>query len=458
MRAARFAPPLAALALSLLALAPVASARGTISFDGTTLTFTGDAAPDVVSVAPSQGELVLVTSGLDAVPAHCTTDPYVDYLAYCPWPQRIVVHLGGGNDRFSVGGAPWDPFPAHVHVTSHGGDGDDRLQGGDVQYGGPGNDRLEGHDGDQELHGGPGDDDVQGLGGSDRVYGEEGNDTVSGDTHKSASPDVIDGGPGYDTIGQDWQDLAGQLLTITLAGGADDGRPGEGDDIRNVENLKGFAGGRFVGTDGPDTIEVVQTQQSSELVGAGGDDRLKASDGADRIDGGAGADVLDGGFGDDVIIGGPGRDTISGDRATGECGIYYCKLPFGNDTIYARDGEQDSITCGVGADRVVADPIDVVAPDCETVERGGGARGSGGGRPPAGAPRPGTRRCVVPKLRGLGERAAKTRLRRAGCKARVARAASARVPRGRVIAQGAKAGRRLGAGAAVRITVSRGRR
>jgi Ca2+-binding RTX toxin-like protein len=437
----------AALTLSL-AVAESANARGTISYDGTTMMFTGDGGADNVSVARSEGELAFVTSGLDAVPPQCTTDPYVDYLAYCPWPQRIVAQLGGGNDRFSVGGAPWDPFPANIVVEAHGGDGDDRLQSAQVQDGGAGNDKLEGHDGNQVLHGGPGDDEVSGLAGSDQVYGDEGNDTVSGDTHKSASPDVIDGGPGVDSIGQDWQDSAGAPLVITLAGGADDGRPGEGDDVRNVEHLKGFSAGRFVGTDGPDSFEVVQVTGPSDLSGLGGDDSLNASDGNDRLDGGAGADTLDGGFGDDTIIGGPGQDSISGDTPQGECGIYYCKLPSGNDTIDARDGERDSVTCGVGTDTVKADAVDTVAPDCETVNGGSGPGPTAG---PGGA-------CVVPKLRSLTVKKAKARLHKAGCKAKVRRAASRRVKRGRVIRQSARAGKQLTAGAKVTVTISRGRR
>jgi hypothetical protein len=42
--------------------------RGTITYDGTTMTFTRDAAADHLSVGPSQGELPWSTSGLDAIP------------------------------------------------------------------------------------------------------------------------------------------------------------------------------------------------------------------------------------------------------------------------------------------------------------------------------------------------------------------------------------------------------
>ena len=149
----------------------------------------------------------------------------------------------------------------------------------------------------------------------------------------------MDGGPGVDRIEQDWNDLTDSALNLTLLGGADDGRPGEGDDVRNVEKLVSFHAGTFVGTGGADRIEVVQAAGPSSLSGGEGDDFLKASDGADRFDGGPGADTIDGGFNNDTIVGGPGQDTLYGDHPTGECGIYWCKLPAGNDTIDARDGE-----------------------------------------------------------------------------------------------------------------------
>jgi hypothetical protein len=44
-------------ALAALTLPTAAQARGTITYNGATITFTGDAAPDHLSVGPSQGEL-----------------------------------------------------------------------------------------------------------------------------------------------------------------------------------------------------------------------------------------------------------------------------------------------------------------------------------------------------------------------------------------------------------------
>jgi RTX calcium-binding nonapeptide repeat (4 copies) len=104
-------------------------------------------------------------------------------------------------------------------------------------------------------------------------------------------------------------------VIVSIGDGANDGAPGEHDDVQtDVENVTGGAG----------------------------DDTLTGDAGANRIDGGGG---------NDVISGGPGQDTLVGGD--------------GNDTIHARDGELDTIECGNGADTVDADPADVVSLDCD---------------------------------------------------------------------------------------------
>jgi hypothetical protein len=37
--------------------------------------------------------------------------------------------------------------------------------------------------------------------------------------------------------------------------------------------------------------------------------------------------------------------------------------------INVRDGQKDTVSCGAGNDRVIADKIDRVAKDCESVSR-----------------------------------------------------------------------------------------
>ena len=98
--------------------------------------------------------------------------------------------------------------------------------------------------------------------------------------------------------------------------------------------------------------------------GFGGGDRQDGGSGNDTLEGGAGNDKQSGGAGNDLIRGGAGNDSISGGR-----GLDVLNGQAGNDTISARDGKKDSIRCGSGKDKVTADAIDKVSPDCEKVSR-----------------------------------------------------------------------------------------
>ena len=125
-----------------------------------------------------------------------------------------------------------------------------------------------------------------------------------------------------------------------------------------------------VGTDAGEYVKLHQVGGDGVLIGNGGDDELRGGDGADRIDGGPGNDKLDGGYGDDTIVGGPGtrHDLRRPGRAAtaARCGASTRSATTSSRPATAR---LDSITCGAGTDRVVADADDVVAPDCEQVER-----------------------------------------------------------------------------------------
>jgi Ca2+-binding RTX toxin-like protein len=383
------------------------------------------------------------------------------YTVVCAWSPSagVRVDLGDGDDDgwLSTG------LPAGASIAFAGGAGSDYLQAAwdgpaPTLDGGSGNDRLSGGPGGDTLRGGDGDDALDGKDGNDRLDGGAGSDLLTGDGTLGTFADAIDGGAGFDTIESDWSDDAAQTkpVTVTLAGGADDGRPGEGDDVRNVESVTTHQASTLVGTGAAERLEAFQTLAAVSLTGNGGDDELRGGGSGDRLDGGAGADTLDGGFGDDRIVGGPGRDAISGDRRGGDCGPLWCTLPYGNDVIEARDGEPDSIACGAGTDRVLADATDVVAPDCETVERATPPPGPG---PKPGRAVPGRSRsaCVVPSVRRSKLSVAKARLRRAGCKAKVRYARSGSIARGKVVKAGAKPGKRLARGARVTLTVSRGR-
>jgi hemolysin type calcium-binding protein len=98
--------------------------------------------------------------------------------------------------------------------------------------------------------------------------------------------------------------------------------------------------------------------------------------------------TIAGGAGNDTLVGGTGTDTVHGGA--------------GADTIAVRDNVLDQVDCGSETDNVVADTLDSVAADCESVQRaidtgsglgggigGGGSGGSGGGGSSPGTSAPG---------------------------------------------------------------------
>jgi hypothetical protein len=73
---------------------------------------------------------------------------------------------------------------------------------------------------------------------------------------------------------------------------------------------------------------------------------------------------------------------------------------------------------------------------------------------PAAVPQP--KRCVVPRLRGKTRAAAAKLLKRAGCKLGPVKSQRSRMRKGRIVAQRPPAGRKVGKGTPVVVTVSRG--
>jgi RTX calcium-binding nonapeptide repeat (4 copies) len=88
------------------------------------------------------------------------------------------------------------------------------------------------------------------------------------------------------------------------------------------------------------------------LTGTYGGDAMSGGRGADRLDGERGNDCVSGGPGNDRLKGGPGRDRIDGGR--------------GRDVINAYDRSGDTVRCGAGIDRVVANKRDKLS-GCERV-------------------------------------------------------------------------------------------
>lgn len=375
-------PLLAACAVALLG--PAAAQAGTVSIEGDTLVYRGDAGADSPFFDDAgNGQMSVVATNM-TIGAGCEQE-FSWGAAYCTMPSRVVVELGAGDDGVGFSST----MPA-IPVEVYGGEGKDRLKGYGATNayldGGAGNDTLEGWLTDETLIGGPGDDEIQGSGGADHIEGGDGNDLLKPDTYKDPAPDYVDGGNGIDTV-DDWTipDASSHPpVSVTMDGIANDGRPGEGDNVINVEKIESRVSGTLSGGDGDDEFRVWANidEGNSTVFGNGGNDKLTLGDYQDTVDGGPGNDVINAGFGNDTVTGGPGQDTIFADATTATCGwySYTCKIPFGNDTVYARDGEADQIDCGVGTDVAYVDAIDTVA-NCETVH---GAGSDGGGPGPGG--------------------------------------------------------------------------
>jgi Ca2+-binding RTX toxin-like protein len=150
----------------------------------------------------------------------------------------------------------------------------------------------------------------------------------------TADADKLSGSESAETI-----DALGGDDVVDANGGDDCGSGGEGDDT-----ITGGAGDDLLaGGPGADTVE--GQRGADDIDGGDGDDRLAGGFGADRILGGAGADTIDGGQERSSIQGGPGDDRVS-----------------------SSNGVRDSVDCGAGNDRVLADRGDSLR-GCESVRR-----------------------------------------------------------------------------------------
>lgn len=257
------------------------------------------------------------TDGVDAVNGGASTAPLTIALGA---GAKQSVTGGGGPD--AITGGPTDDLIAAGGGDDvvDAGDGNDSLTGGagaDRLQGGPGNDVLDGGDDDDPaIDGGFGDDAIAGGKGNDALRGGAGDDTFS--SADADGGDLIDGGEGV----EDAVSYAARTvpLSLSLNGAADDGATGEGDNIVGMET-------------------VIGGQKDDTIAGDAFTNFLSGSLGNDRVDGGEGVDHLRGNDGEDTVV---GRDT----------GLY-----------------RDDLGCNLGADVAIADVNDIVASDCEALDR-----------------------------------------------------------------------------------------
>src|SRR4051794_3241247 len=135
---------------------------------------------------------------------------------------------------------------------------------------------------------------------------------------------------------------------------------GDGNDTLLGQNY--FNVGAFDVHGGPGNDTIAGSIVGDTLHGDEGNDSVEGRDGNDLVAGDDGDDDLAGGSDDDVVVGGPGQDALSGDGSNFQYD--------GSDQILSRDGERDSVTCGLGSDSVTADSLDVLDADgqCESVD------------------------------------------------------------------------------------------
>ena len=152
---------------------------------------------------------------------------------------------------------------------------------------------------------------------------------------------------------------------MSTDGHANDGAPGEGDDVgRSVRTIS--VGAR------DDVVDARHARGPVTIYGGAGDDRLYASPAGGGLEGGPGDDVLRGGpgrdhlggeDGDDRLFGGGGDDVLSGNTgrnvATGGSGHdSYFITSEARDVIHARDGDRDRVDCTKLPRRLGVDPGD----------------------------------------------------------------------------------------------------
>ena len=247
------------------------------------------------------------------------------------------VNGGTGTDTLRGGGDP---------DTLNGGDGNDVFDGGpgpDTYNGGPGSaDHAdysartaavtvfingvaadgEAGEGDnvnpdvENVTGGSAADTLVGSNASNRLRGGAGGDSLGG----GGGADLLDGGAGPDSLsggsGTDLATYAGRTAAVTASidAVANDGEPGEGDNIAtDVENL----------------------------TGGGVADTLTGSSGANQIDGGGGGDTVNGGAGNDRFPAFPGGDVYNGGSGTDR--VLYDQV--GTDLFISIDGVANDRYC-----------------------------------------------------------------------------------------------------------------
>lgn len=126
----------------------------------------------------------------------------------------------------------------------------------------------------------------------------------------NGNDEITGGGGTYDLVSYAART---QGVTVTAAGGIDDGQLGEFDAVgKSGPDIEAIYGGNgddhLSGTDSKDDLRGLLGHDT--LIGLGNNDQLRGGNGQDTIDGGFGADAIHGNGNPDTIDGGPDADRI----------------------------------------------------------------------------------------------------------------------------------------------------
>ena len=196
----------------------------------------------------------------------------------------------------------------------------------------------------------------------DFVNSEVGDDLITG----GSADDFLQGGPGDDVLeGGGGSDEATyrderRRVRVDLAAGSAVSAAGERDTLRSIERLEGGDGDDVLRGSG--VRNVIAGLGGDDLIeGRGGSDLLKGAEGP-RFRGPPDRDLLRGGSGGDILLGDGGPDRLfgglGGDRLVGGLGLDLFDAGPGTDRLRSADGQAETVRCGAGLDRLLADAAD----------------------------------------------------------------------------------------------------
>ncbi len=279
---------------------------GTVTFDGSTIAYTGLepitdnlAAVDRVFEFAATNDSITLADAARAVNGRLKlssvrSSEAVEFVAPT---GSLTIRSGAGNDSVTIRSLDALFVTSNATLVIEGGNGNDSVNTSPVSKAVT----LRGGAGRDVLRGGSADDVLEGGADRDLLFGNRGNDTLSGD----AGRDDLRGGDGDDSLsGGDGDDsIRGDAGADRLFGDNDN------------DTLRGD-GGDDILLGGADQDMLFGGSDNDVLAGEAGRDSLRGDSGCDTLFGGADNDTLRGGSGNDALLGEDGVDKLVGDGGT----------------------------------------------------------------------------------------------------------------------------------------------